>query len=111
MVQKISYGEITKKLDDSIEKWNQINVKVAQHEEVSFRSQRRMKIQELQLQAAEKRIEEQERESRRRYMLIEGVQEGKDEIVNDIIDDLFDSLKVVFRSERSGPFLAPAEEI
>ena len=98
--QKISNGEVTKKLDDSVEKWNQINVKVAQHEEVSLLSQRRLKIQELRLQAAEKRIEVQERESRQRYMLIEGVQEGKDEIVNDIVDDLFNSLKVGFGSER-----------
>ena len=97
---QISNGEVTKKLDDSLEKWNQINVKVSQHEEVSLRSQRRLKIQELQLQAAEKRLEEQERESRRRYMLIEGVQEGKDEIVNDIVGDLFNSLRVGFGSER-----------
>ena len=46
------------------------------------------------------RLEEQERESRRRYMLIEGVQEGKDEIVNDIVGDLFNSLRVGFGSER-----------
>ena len=34
--QKISNGGVTKKLDDSVEKWNQISIKVAQHEEVSL---------------------------------------------------------------------------
>ena len=73
---------------------------VSNCEVTTEKTQRRVKLQELRIKSLEKRLEDQERESRRKLLLIEGVKEGKEESVDNIIGELFDDLLVGFGTER-----------
>ena len=98
--QKISNKDIADKLSDSVKKWDAVTVKVAAFEEVSDKTQRRLKAQELRIHSMEIKLEEQIRDGRRKYMLVEGVPESKNEVTEEIIAELFDCLQVGFSTER-----------
>ena len=111
--QKVDNNDLAVRLSDSVVMWERVADKVSQHEALSVKTQRRLRLQEIRMQTLERKIEEQERESRRKFLLIEGVPEEKHEKVTDIVDDLFDSLEVGFgsdrcdRAQRRGKLTAP----
>ena len=86
---------------------------VSECEIKSEKTLRRTKLQELRIKSLEKCLDKQEREGRRKILLIEGVKEEKDENVDNIIGDLFGDLLTGFgiercdRTQRRGKQVAP----